>query len=81
VTAVAPVPIRGDLIRLGQFLKVADAVDQGSDVKALLATGAVSVNGEVETRRGRQLHVGDLVTVGTTGYRIVGPAAEQDDRG
>jgi ribosome-associated protein len=71
VTAVVSVPIRGDLIRLGQFLKVADAVDQGSDVKALLATGAVGVNGEVEARRGRQLHVGDLVTVGSTGYRIV----------
>jgi ribosome-associated protein len=78
VTAVACVPIRGDLIRLGQFLKVADAVDQGSDVKARLTTGAVSVNGEVEPRRGRQLHVGDLVTVGATGYRIVEPPAEQD---
>ncbi|MDX6366782.1 MAG: ribosome-associated protein [Nocardioidaceae bacterium] len=81
MSAVASVPIRGAVIRLGQFLKVADAVDQGSDVKALLATGAVSVNGEVEPRRGRQLHVGDLVTVGTTGYRIVEPPAEQDTSG
>jgi ribosome-associated protein len=75
MTATGSVPIRGDLIRLGQFLKVADAVDQGSDVKALLATRAVSVNGEVETRRGRQLHVGDLVTVGRAAYRIVAPDA------
>jgi ribosome-associated protein len=71
MSAVASVPISGDVIRLGQFLKVADAVDQGSDVKALLATATVSVNGQVETRRGRQLHVGDIVTVATADYRIV----------
>lgn len=69
--------IRGDVIRLGQFLKVADAVDQGSAVKALLATGAVTVNGEVEVRRGRQLRPGDVVAVGRAEYSIVaatGPA-------
>ena len=45
----------GEQIRLGQFLKLADAVELGSDVKLLLADGTVLVNGEVETRRGRQL--------------------------
>ena len=62
--------IRGDAIRLGQFLKLADAVDQGSDVKALLATESVLVNGVVETRRGRQLRDGDLVTVGRSDYSV-----------
>ncbi len=57
------VPIRDEEIRLGQFLKLADLVDAGSDVKPLLADGDVKVNGEVETRRGRQLVPGDLVTV------------------
>ena len=57
------VPIRDESIRLGQFLKLADVVDNGSDVKPLLADGLVSVNGEVETRRGRQLAKGDVVTV------------------
>ncbi len=65
--------IRGDEIRLGQFLKLADAVDQGGDVKALLATRAVSVNGEIETRRGRQLHVGDTVGVGYVAYTVTAP--------
>ena len=50
-------------IRLGQFLKLADAVELGSDVKLLLGQGSVEVNGEVETRRGRQLAIGDIVTV------------------
>ena len=50
-------------IRLGQFLKLADAVELGSDVKLLLDAGSVEVNGEVETRRGRQLALGDVVSV------------------
>jgi ribosome-associated protein len=57
------VPIRDESIRLGQFLKLADLVDNGSDAKPLLAQGSVRVNGEVETRRGRQLAKGDVVTL------------------
>jgi ribosome-associated protein len=53
----------GEPIRLGQFLKLADLVELGSDVKLLLGEGSVQVNGEVETRRGRQLRAGDVVTV------------------
>ncbi len=60
----AEVPIRDESIRLGQFLKLAGLVDSGSDAKPLLAEGLVRVNGQVETRRGRQLAKGDLVTVG-----------------
>jgi ribosome-associated protein len=58
------VTIRDDSIRLGQFLKRAAVIDAGSDVKQLLADGAVLVNGEVEMRRGRQLVRGDRVTAG-----------------
>lgn len=54
--------IRDEAIRLGQLLKLADLIDQGSDARELLASGEVLVNGEVETRRGRQLRVGDTVT-------------------
>ena len=57
------VPISGENIRLGQFLKLADAIDSGADAKALLADERVVVNGEVETRRGRQLVRGDTVVV------------------
>ena len=62
-SGVPEVAIRDDGIRLGQFLKLADLVDTGADVKPLLADGDVRVNGEVETRRGRRLAPGDLVTV------------------
>ncbi len=56
--------IRGESIRLGQLLKLAGLADSGGEAKQLLAEGLVSVNGEVELRRGRQLHAGDLVSVG-----------------
>ena len=57
------VPIRGDMIRLGQLLKLAGVVGGGGDVKALLAEETVLVNGEPDNRRGRQLHPGDVVAV------------------
>jgi ribosome-associated protein len=55
------IAIRGDVIRLGQLLKLAGIADSGTDAKELLADGGVRVNGEPETRRGRQLHAGDVV--------------------
>jgi ribosome-associated protein len=55
------VPLHDDSIRLGQFLKLSDLVDTGADAKGLLAQGLVRVNGDVETRRGRQLVAGDIV--------------------
>jgi ribosome-associated protein len=60
------VPIRGDMIRLGQLLKLADVVDAGGDVRDLLAEVPVFVNGEAESRRGRQLHPGDTVELPDT---------------
>jgi ribosome-associated protein len=62
----AEVPIRGASIRLGQLLKLAGVVDSGSEAKALLAAGGISVNGETESRRGRQLHGGDIVRAGAS---------------
>jgi ribosome-associated protein len=58
------IPIREEKIRLGQLLKLAGLIDSGSEAKALLASEPVWVNGERETRRGRQLARGDTVRVG-----------------
>ncbi len=49
---------------LGQALKAADIVGSGGEAKVLIQEGEVSVNGEVETRRGRRLRAGDVVEVG-----------------
>jgi ribosome-associated protein len=59
------------VIRLGQLLKLAGVVDSGTDAKALLASGAVTVNGEREERRGRQLHRGDVVGAAGDEIRVV----------
>ncbi|AXT85000.1 RNA-binding protein [Aeromicrobium sp. A1-2] len=63
------VPITGDMIRLGQFLKFANIADSGAAAGDLIQGGDVKVDGEVETRRGRQLAKGMLIEVqlpGTT---------------
>ncbi|GAA1965083.1 RNA-binding S4 domain-containing protein [Agromyces allii] len=59
---IEDVPIGGEMIRLGQFLKFAGFLDTGGNVKEAIADGDVIVNGEVELRRGRQLQLGDLVS-------------------
>lgn len=55
--------IRDDIIRLGQFLKLADLVESGAQAREVIADGEVSVNGELELRRGRQLVKGDVITL------------------
>lgn len=65
------IPITTDEIRLGQLLKLAGIVEQGSDARILLAGGAVRVNGEPESRRGRRLRRGDEVTVDGDSVRVV----------
>ncbi len=64
------VPISDDSIKLGQFLKLANLVESGSEAKPLLAAGMVRVNDEVETRRGRQLQAGDVVSVAAQSARV-----------
>ncbi len=52
-----------ETIRLGQLLKLVDAVPTGAQVKDVLLAGDVRVNGEPEDRRGRQLRRGDIVSI------------------
>jgi ribosome-associated protein len=67
---VRDVGIRDESIRLGQLLKLAGLIDTGSDAKVLLDDGAVTVNGEVEHRRGRQLRIGDVVVLDGESVRV-----------
>jgi ribosome-associated protein len=68
--SVEDVPIREDVIRLGQLLKLAGVVDSGAEARELLAGGEVTVNGEPEDRRGRQLRRGDVVEAAGRGLRV-----------
>ncbi len=67
---VEHVPIRDESIRLGQFLKLANLIDTGADAKLVIADGLVTVNDEVELRRGRQLRDGDVVELGGISVRV-----------
>jgi ribosome-associated protein len=69
------ITIRGEMIRLGQLLKLAGVTNSGAEAKALLAAGEVIVNGEPESRRGRQLRPGDVVSAGGRDLRL-GPATK-----
>jgi ribosome-associated protein len=57
------VPVRDGEITLGQLLQVAGLADTGGHAKLILQAGEVQVNDELEDRRGRKLHAGDVVEV------------------
>ncbi|MCX8033368.1 MAG: RNA-binding S4 domain-containing protein [Thermoleophilia bacterium] len=63
-------------VTLGQLLKLAGVVYTGGQAKQLITSGAVSVNGEVETRRGRKLAPGDRVTVGDQVFVVEAASAD-----
>ncbi|MTD43133.1 RNA-binding S4 domain-containing protein [Conexibacter sp. W3-3-2] len=65
------IPLRDGMIRLGQLLKLADLVDSGGEVRWFLDEAEITVNGEPESRRGRQLVPGDLVVVNGEELRLV----------
>lgn len=69
---IQEVPVDRLPIRLDQFLKLVQAVESGGQAKHLIQHGQVLVNGEPETRRGRQLQKGDTVALGQgVQYRLV----------
>lgn len=65
-----PVEVGADGIRLGQLLKLVGVVDTGGAARELLDGGDVRVNGEAESRRGRQLRPGDVVVAGGRELRL-----------
>jgi len=73
--AIKDVEIRGEMIRLGQLLKLAGVVGSGAEGKLTLAQGGVRVNGELELRRGRQLRPGDVVAMDGESLRVTGRSA------
>jgi ribosome-associated protein len=65
VSTPLDVPIRDGSIRLGQLLKLAGVVDDGAMAREVIERGLVAVNDEIDTRRGRQVRPGDVVTYET----------------
>jgi ribosome-associated protein len=67
---VEKVEIGTDGIRLGQFLKLVGIAGTGGEAKAMLDAGIITVNGEVDTRRGAQLSKGDTVAIDGQQFRL-----------
>lgn len=55
------IKLRDEFIKLGQALKAANLVQDGVEAKFVIQDGLVTVNGEVDTRRGRKLYDGDVI--------------------
>ena len=55
------ITIHTDYITLGQALKLANMTSSGVESKIVIQDGEVKVNGEIETRRGKKLHDGDVI--------------------
>lgn len=70
------VAISGESIKLGQFIKLANLAETGGQAKELIMDGAVTVNGEVDTRRGKTLREGDLVCIDDICARV---STDDDD--
>jgi ribosome-associated protein len=62
--------INGEFIKLDSFLKAVNAASSGGEAKIMVTEGFVSVNGEVELRRGRKLRPGDVVETGGRNYPV-----------
>lgn len=60
-----------EFIKLGQALKKAGLVDSGVDAKMAIQDGLVSVNGEVETQRGKKLHGGEVISYNGEQVKVV----------
>uniref|UniRef100_UPI003FF01F50 RNA-binding S4 domain-containing protein n=1 Tax=Anaerobutyricum hallii TaxID=39488 RepID=UPI003FF01F50 len=63
--------LRDEFIKLGQAMKAADIVSSGIDAKMLIQDGQVTVNGEVETRRGKKLYDGDVFEFEGEEFKVV----------
>jgi ribosome-associated protein len=58
-------------VELFKILKFEGLVDSGGAAKAAIEQGLVKVNGEVETRKRKQIVAGDRIEFGGAGFEIV----------
>ena len=65
------IKLRDEFIKLGQAIKAANLVEDGVEAKYVIQDGLVKVNGEVDTRRGRKLYEGDIVSFDGEEIKII----------
>ncbi|MBM6949145.1 RNA-binding S4 domain-containing protein [Mordavella massiliensis] len=62
--------LRDEYIKLGQAMKAAGLAGSGVEAKEVIQDGLVKVNGQTDTRRGRKLYAGDIVSYNGEEIRI-----------
>lgn len=65
------IKVKGDFITLGQFLKVTDFISTGGEAKYAVKELHITVNGEIENRRGRKLRVNDWVMIEGKKFHLI----------
>ncbi|HCS72959.1 MAG TPA: RNA-binding protein [Clostridiales bacterium] len=65
------VKINTEFIKLNQLLKWVNVVDSGGAANHMIEEGLVKVNGDLETRKGRKIHTGDIVEVEQMGSFLI----------
>ena len=70
MTSPTSISIKKEPIRLSQFLKLANVVQDGLEAKIRITEGEVLVNGELETRRGRKLFVNDTIQINDMKFQV-----------
>ena len=65
------VEINTEYIKLDQFLKWAGACENGAMAKGFIIDSFVSVNGNIETQRGKKLRNGDIVEFENKKYEVI----------
>lgn len=63
--------LKDDFIKLGQLLKAANLVGSGVEAKFVIKDGLVKVNGEIDTRRGKKIVVGDIVEFDGNSIKVI----------
>lgn len=65
------VAITREPVELYKILKFEGLVDSGGEAKAVIEQGLVTVNGEIETRKRKQIVAGDVIEFAAQSLRIV----------
>jgi ribosome-associated protein len=71
VLPLEKVAIKTPKLRLDQFLKWANLASSGGEAKQMIVQGSVYVNGEIESKRGKTLNIGDIVEFDGKKYQVM----------
>jgi ribosome-associated protein len=75
------IELEGDYVELNMLLKLVGLCDSGGAGKAIVATGAVAVDGKIELRKTCKIHAGQVATIDDVEIHVLAdPLGEQDGR-